>query len=345
MIYIVSTKVGSGKGGISTALVGYKALRQEFVQDVHFVASHGVSRFGGISAACTMLTKVKKNDIVWLHCGDWYSLLRKFAIGMMGKLKGAKVIVHFHAISLDNYLGSFIGRLLVKVLCRSSDGVIVLTPWWKKRLNESLPGLSTPIHIAPNPLDEQLSQATAEAKNRLASSNVRLLAMSRLVEGKGFEAAIKTLGLLPESYSLTIAGDGPLLPALQELAKKLNLSSRVTFLGWVDYQQKGMLFKGHDIFLLPSENDSFGMGFVEAMAFGLPVVALEHKAITDVVKHNHCGYLVKESNPEALAEAVCCCAENFALFSGQAQSYVAEHFSPSPIIEEINSFILRIRKC
>jgi glycosyltransferase involved in cell wall biosynthesis len=97
------------------------------------------------------------------------------------------------------------------------------------------------------------------------------------------KAAALALQALAEVQSvpvrLVIAGSGALKTKLEALAKKLNLSERVTFLGAVSYEEMRTLFQRSDAFLFTSLRDSFGSVVLEAMSQGLPVVTLNHQGV------------------------------------------------------------------
>lgn len=345
MIYCVSTQLQLGKGGISTALTGLREAEALKQHGITFVTSHsGANKLKYFFQSIICLAKHAKNeDVIWLHCGNWLSMLRKFLLALVGKAKGAKVVFHFHTQTMDRYLEHSIFRLFITLLCRFSDGVVVLTPWWKKRFLAVIPSLEDKILVLPNPLDQSLVEAASfDRQDMVEDDKVSLLAMSRLVPGKGFEASIRALEKLPEHYNLTIAGDGPLLSTLQSLSEELGLTHRIKFLGWVDYQQKKAVFERHRVFLLPSSYDSFGMGFIEAMAYGLPVVALNFQATPDVVLHDQTGILCESDDPQQIATAVIACVEREYEMKPMCKQHVLSAFNNEKIALNALKFFEKI---
>jgi glycosyltransferase involved in cell wall biosynthesis len=341
MIYLVSTEIQKGKGGISTALVALREAGSLQHQDVYFVSSHSAQQKAKhfFSAFCTLVGNAGREDLLWLHCGNWFSILRKCLLSLLPKCKGAKIVFHFHAQAMDNYLDSKLARASLRLLCYYADGIVVLTPWWQQRFLTVFPELIDKIAVIANPLDKVLTQVAQQpCATRQGQEPIQLLAMSRLVEGKGFESAIASLEQLPEHYRLTIAGDGPLFNSLVAQTAALNLQPRVTFVGWVDYQQKVKLLEQHDIFLLPSKYDSFGMGFIEAMAFGLPVVALNYKATPDVVMHGETGILCDSDSPLDLALAVTHCVAEQTEMGRKGKKHVLGAFDSNVISQQALMF-------
>lgn len=342
MIHVVSTEVGAGKGGISTALIGLRDAPQ-LKGKLSFITSHSQvgGRFSGLNAIWKVLTQVKSNDVVWLHCGPWFSILRKTAIALFAKCKGAKVVFHFHSPKMDEYLISRWAKFWLGCLLSVCDGVIVLTPWWRARFLNVFPKLKSKLFISPNPIDNNLldlAHTHIENQSNLGTQ-YELLCMARLIPEKGVSLAIKALACLPDHYRLTIAGEGPDYEELLQLTEHYQLEKRVTFLGWVDYEQKHKLFESHSVFLLPSKYDSFGMSFVEAMAFGLPVVALKRQAIPDVVPDGKAGILCAEDNPQKIAQAIEYCMEHRDELGAFGVTHVQQHFNSQTIaINLLNIF-------
>jgi glycosyltransferase involved in cell wall biosynthesis len=112
------------------------------------------------------------------------------------------------------------------------------------------------------------------------------------------------------SARLTIAGEGPLLPELQNLARELKIAERVLFTGFVSQEQLREIYDRSHIFLHPSQTGRDGNqegipnSMLEAMATGLPVFATEHGGIPEAIENNVSGVLVPERDDEALARTL-----------------------------------------
>jgi len=90
------------------------------------------------------------------------------------------------------------------------------------------------------------------------------------------------LGALAKSSSqvrAVVAGDGPQRAGWEAVAQVLGLGDRVKFLGEVPHAEMAALFRASDVFAFTSLRDSFGSVVLEAMAFGLPVLALDHNGV------------------------------------------------------------------
>lgn len=99
---------------------------------------------------------------------------------------------------------------------------------------------------------------------------------------------------------LILVGDGPELGPTLALAAKLGVRDRVLVLG--NQEQVVPLLSVADLFLLPSEQESFGLAALEAMACGVPVIAANVGGLSEVVVHGETGYLCPLGDVDAMAE-------------------------------------------
>lgn len=138
----------------------------------------------------------------------------------------------------------------------------------------------------------------------------RLLQAGRLIEKKGFATSLRAFAEFARVFpraQLVLAGDGPLRPELQELARTLQVSDNVSFPGFVPQEQlHDLLYKSH-IFLHPSQlgvdgnQEGIPNSMLEAMASGLPVFATNHGGIPEAINNGLTGVLVDERDHTALA--------------------------------------------
>lgn len=168
---------------------------------------------------------------------------------------------------------------------------------------------------------------------------VKLITVSRLVEKKGTEYAIKAAyNLLQKHVNLeySIVGDGPLRQQLQQLINSLGIQEKVKLLGWRSHDEVIQLLSSSHIFILPSltayNGDSEGIpnALKEAMAIGLPVISTHHSGIPELIKDGITGFLVPERNSTALEDKLAYLLHNtqtWHTLSTHARSFVEQKFS------------------
>jgi len=125
----------------------------------------------------------------------------------------------------------------------------------------------------------------------------------------GLEYLIRAFARLKKSYpqiELVLIGDGPLFPAMKDLAKSLGVSETVTFAGAIPNDEVAVRMREFDIFVMPSvgEGDIFGVAAVEAMATGLPVVATRVGGLPEVVDDGKTGKIVEPADVDSLVRGL-----------------------------------------
>jgi glycosyltransferase involved in cell wall biosynthesis len=117
---------------------------------------------------------------------------------------------------------------------------------------------------------------------QLDDNDTKILAMAaRFNFSKDHKTVVQALALLPENYKLLLIGDGETRKEIEQLVLSLNLKERVIFTG--TRQDVVSLFKMSDLILHISNFEGFGLGAVEAMASGTPLIASDIDGLKEVV--------------------------------------------------------------
>jgi glycosyltransferase involved in cell wall biosynthesis len=117
-----------------------------------------------------------------------------------------------------------------------------------------------------------------------ANSEIVIGLVGRLVSAKGFSFFLKVFSYLPIQTKLVIVGDGELREVLEEDARNLNVSSRVTFMGKRDDVED--VYPTFDIFCLPSIKEVYPLVLLEAMSSGLACVASDVGCVSEMGKNS-----------------------------------------------------------
>ena len=167
------------------------------------------------------------------------------------------------------------------------------------------------IQVVPEPVDLRLWEEERSVRCRGDSGweeRPTILSVARQYPRKNTEMLIRSMpGVLAEHPDalLVVIGDGAELPRLRRLANQLDLDRSVRFRGALrdDADVRAAFFEAR-VFCLPSLQEGFGIVFVEAMATGLPIVALRAGAVPEIVDHEGNGLLVPPGDVRALSEAL-----------------------------------------
>ncbi len=315
-VVLVGTEPGGGQGGIQSALVGIRAALDAADLEHEVVISHRAaslrvkaSRAAGALretlAAVERIRRRGRQPVVYAHAGEWPSMLRKATLLAAARARGARTILQLWAPELEGYLAHRAARAAVRRLLHVPHVVSVPTVWWREQLEPLR--LRRPLEVVPNPLPPALEREASRARpgeERDDGAPLRVLALTRLVPGKGVENAIRAVAAFEGDAVLTVAGDGTDRARLEGLARGLLPADRVRFPGWLGDRALQEAYRAADVFCLPTNRDSFGMVLVEAMAHGLPVLAQRWGPIPEVVPDGRAGVLVPEPVVPNLARAL-----------------------------------------
>lgn len=180
----------------------------------------------------------------------------------------------------------------------------------------------------------------------------RLLAVGRFCRTKGFDVLIDACAILSRRgfpYQLTLVGAGMPWPTavIRRRVRIHGLRARVFLPGFVSHDRMSELYAGSDIFVMPSvvhpsgDRDGIPNVIMEALAHGIPVVATDVCGIPEVVEDGVTGRLVRQRDPEALADAIMDLAANrdrAVALAAAGQARVAAMFDPETNTRSILDF-------
>ncbi len=182
----------------------------------------------------------------------------------------------------------------------------------------------------------------------------RFVQAGRLIEKKGLPVTLRAFASFVRGYpnaTLTIAGEGPLLGQLQELARELKIEQRVLFTGFISQEQLREIYYASHIFLHPSETGPDGNqegipnSMLEAMASGLPVFATQHGGIPEAIENGVSGVLVPEHDADELARALLSAAKDTDFLSRIARAgakVVRENFDLGAQVHRLEDIYLKL---
>ncbi|HEY6443337.1 MAG TPA: N-acetyl-alpha-D-glucosaminyl L-malate synthase BshA [Candidatus Acidoferrales bacterium] len=174
-----------------------------------------------------------------------------------------------------------------------SDGVTAISNYLRDRTLKEFE-IKRPIDVIPNFVNCDLYNRSDDTRARAKwapGGEPILMHLSNFRPVKRITDVIEIFALVREQIpaKLVMIGDGPDRGAAEYVARKKRLSKDVFFLGKRQhvYEQLGLA----DLFLLPSDEESFGLAALEAMACEVPVLATNVGGIAEVVTHGADGYL------------------------------------------------------
>jgi glycosyltransferase involved in cell wall biosynthesis len=226
----------------------------------------------------------------------------------------------FHSADLHLLERLPLRRALARSIAAGATSMLFVSPLHRERFLSLLPPLvrshaAGRAHVCPMgvPPPAALEEPRRDLRRRLGFDRFTVLSLGRLVPIKGLPDAIRAISRVQKS-TLVIAGDGPERSALERLAKRSDADVRFT--GILGGEDKAAHLRAADAFVHPSRSAQSGReegvptALIEAMTFGLPVVASHTGGIPTLVTDQESGLLTPPSDPEALGRALARLAED-----------------------------------
>jgi glycosyltransferase involved in cell wall biosynthesis len=156
-----------------------------------------------------------------------------------------------------------------------------------------------------NPAPKVLSKR----KTSIRKDVRKLLFVGQVRQWKGLDILLKALAKLTDmNLYLDVAGmydnESKYYRMLNELIQKNNLEKKVHFHGNLSRQDLAALYRQADIFILPSRYETYGMVLLEAMSFGLPIIASTIPSAKQIIKDQVNGIFFENNDPDSLAQAI-----------------------------------------
>jgi glycosyltransferase involved in cell wall biosynthesis len=311
----------------------------------------GRSLVAGIKAQADLLWNVvrcvprRRVQIVHIHTIQFFGFWRDCVHMAAAKLLGSHVVLHMHGASFDQWAESMgpVRRRLLRLVLEMASGVIVLSHQWQEKLRPYAPGARW--HVVPNGvrLPDLVGGSSRPEPSFLflgdwtKRKGVRdLVSAAALAMRKGFTGMVDLAGFEKEPGQRE---------ALDRHVAELGCQARVRVLGALSGKAKEEALAGADCLVLPSYAEGLPMAVLEAMAYGLPVIATRVGAIPEAVTDGQEGFLIEPGDVEALADRLLRLAEDVSLRRrmGQAARRRAETtFSLDAMTEHVMQVYLAL---
>ncbi len=302
----------SNTGGIRAVVQGYHeaGLFERFA--AVYVATHGAGgRMAKLRAALLGWMRVvlelarQPAPLVHVHLASRASFWRKSVVCLLALAARRPYLLHVHGGEFLRFYLEELGPLrqrFVRHTFAHAAMVIALSEEWRERLARLAP--RERIEVLPNAV--ALPALPAPARGSRTHGETTVLFLGDVCRAKGcfdlVRAFARTAARHPAAR-LVCAGPGD-CGELRELARTLGLADRVSCPGWLDSRAKAAALAAASLFVLPSYAEGMPMALLEAMAYGVPVIASAVGAIPQVLRGGADGVLVRPGDIEQLAVAM-----------------------------------------
>ncbi|HEX4338964.1 MAG TPA: glycosyltransferase family 4 protein [Polyangiaceae bacterium] len=176
---------------------------------------------------------------------------------------------------------------------------------------------------------------------------LEILSIGRLVLRKGFQDIIRALGIVKKKRSdlhLKVIGYGKGEDEIMRVLAEHDVTDLISFVGRVEYRDLGSHYLGSDAYLFYGDREGSSLAMIEAVAYGLPVLASDHPGNRTYVDHGKSGYLVEYGKPEALAASLLALLEERDRLPemGRRSRELGESYSWAKIAERYDGFFRQV---
>jgi glycosyltransferase involved in cell wall biosynthesis len=279
--------------------------------------------------------------LVHVHTASRASFWRKCGVFFMARAARRPYLLHLHGGEFMQFYEKECGRRaqrFIRSTLRQAALVVVLSEQWRERLQRICP--EAKIEVLPNGV------ALPDISQRRLEERPRIVFLGNMSRGKGIYDLLHAFALIAERFPearLICAGGGSIVQA-RSMAARFDLTGRIDFPGWLDAEQKRRLLSTATLFVLPSYAEGLPMALLEAMSWGLPVIATPVGGVPQVVQHQANGLLVAPGNIKELAAALATTLEQQALrerLGKAARTTIEERFCRDRSIEQLGRIYAR----
>lgn len=221
-------------------------------------------------------------------------------------------IITIHGVDIDYFFGDkrnlkhhlMFSRKKIHDLFNNATYIVSVSDYLKEKFQKYYS--KSNIYTVHHGIDyDNLPAIEKEMKKE----KINILCVSRVAADKGHDKLIASMEIIIQKYknvNLTIVGDGNERIKLENYVKSNNLGEFIKFTGNIPREKLPEYYSRADIFAMVSRrvDETFGIVYIEAMAFGLPIIASDFAAIPEVVQDNLTGFLVDPNSENQISARI-----------------------------------------
>lgn len=242
-------------------------------------------------------------DILHAHYALPHAAAGVLARQMLGNRDRPRLVTTLHGTDITMVASDRSLRELTDHCVRNSDALSCVSGFLRLAALEHFPRVP---HLAfiPNFVDLDLYNRSNPACREVVKSSDSELVLVHTSSFRPLKRATDAVRILSivncsRPARLALIGDGPEIPAVLDEARRLGVRDRIQVLGCqVDVQP--FLSRG-DVFLLPSQEESFGLAALEALACGVPAVVSDIGGLPELIENGKSGYRVAAGDTHSMA--------------------------------------------
>ena len=328
-----------------------------------YIAANPVKKTLFFARALTRVRRLLANpsarpDVVHIHMSYKGSFVRKYQVHKLCRKYGVPDVIHMHGSEFAKWYAACkpAQQDRIRAMLREASAVVVLGEQWNERIKAIEPAVRTVV------VSNTVHMPSATVRWPQDGESFRVLFMGVLIQRKGVGDLLDAVARLRDtgrlgSMRVVIAGTGAQEDELKAKAGALGLlagadagdggtengdagdfGAAVEFAGWTDGDGKRALFERSQVLVLPSYNEGLPVAVLEAISYGMPVVATNVGDMAAAVHDGENGYLIEPGDVDALADALARIASDrarYEAFSNASRALAEREFDDAEYFRTI----------
>ncbi len=307
--------------------------------EIVLIPLRGIKGVRYLSSARALVKVLRDFDLV--HCFSYYSNIFDF-VAPLCRLLGIPLVAQAQGIYPSLGIKVWMRKIFT---LRMADRLLPLNSSEAEFLRKKFRIDASRVKVVPNFIEpddyEFFPRDAARRAIGVGDDEFVVLTVCRLVPEKGVQTLLRAAAQLRDIPGLRVmvVGEGPYRRELEGLARELGLEGVVRFEGWVHGSRVGAYYSAADCFVLASSEESFGIVLVEALLYGLPVVASETWGAREVLGRGVPRLLFPAGDDTALAGLI---RRLYAepsireIFEKAGRSLALENFGPDQVYRRLD---------
>jgi len=232
-------------------------------------------------------------------------------------------------------------KALIRYALRRADAIVSTSRFMAEAIEKLMPD-HPPITLVPFGVDT-IRFKPAEPKRAAASLRVGFVkSFSGKYAPEIFIEAAATVARNRDDIEFAMAGRGPLLDKMRQLAAECGIAARIDFPGFIAHDDVAGFMRKLDILVNCSRAESFGVVICEASACGLPVIATDVGGVRETLLDGETGILIPVDSADALAAAILTLAGEAKLrarMGAAGRRFICEHYEWDLCVEKLDQLM------
>ncbi len=290
--------------------------------------------------------KVDLSKITCIHAHTWYS--DGGVAYLLSKKYNIPYIVAIRNTDLNLFFKYFIHeRSFGKKILESAKNIITISEVYKNRvlsqksLSDSISKIKSNVFVIPNGVDPFWLENNTYKNQNLTNRNFKLLFIGNFNPGKNVLNLVKAVNLInqnqPNTCSLTLVGGGG--GDHKKIIEEIKGNPVISFEGKVTDQNELLtIYRNHDLFVMPSRAETFGLVYIEAMLQGLPILYTTNEGIDGFYMENIGEKVSKEADVNEIKQTLMRVMKHYNSYEIPIQKLIENHDWKKIVIKYIKLY-------